>query len=122
MKVCISISLLFWGIFNLMIMTGCPDYITITYENQTSQPIQVDILNISPDSSVTPDLTWDPDYKYTIDVGQSMNFSTGIPKRRVTIYKYAIVAVNDLNENVFSKIYTWDELNNLNWTIVIKPE
>jgi hypothetical protein len=30
--------------------------------------------------------------------------------------------MNDKNEVVFSKVYTWDELNDMDWKVVIKRQ
>jgi hypothetical protein len=122
MKIRISLCLLIFVIFTSIFMTGCPDYVPITFENQTSRPIQADIWNVSLDYSDTPKITWDPNYENSIDVGQSKKFGSKIPTERVTRTKFVVAAVNDLNQVVFSKIYKWDELKDLNWTIVIKPE
>ena len=108
---------------------GCPlipwgePYDAVTFENQTPFPIKVDIRSVSLDYSGTPSLTWDAPV-VVIEAGRSQDLVAPLQQddREIgSMYKYAVAAVTETNEVVFSRVFTWDELDDMDWIIVIPP-
>lgn len=103
-------------------IVSCEPYQTITLVNKTLSPIKVDIRAVSLDYSDTPFLTWN----FPADVikpGETQSLiypiyndrSMGVKK------KYPITAIIETNQIVFYKIFTWDELHDMGWRVVISP-
>jgi hypothetical protein len=116
--------LLLLGVLLMIFATGCEPYRTLIFENQTSRPIQTHVGVVSLEYSGTPNnITWNIGYKDAIvDEGKSKELITSVRTGRTVTFKYAVVAVNSDNEIVYSKIFTWDELHDMDWKIVItKP-
>ena len=105
-----------------MFAVGCEPYKGVVFTNNTSFPIQVDAIPISLDYEGKTSLLWSSSV-LAIEVGQSQEFLVPIYKGRKagTLKKYVIIAIDEENEVVFNRIYTWDELNDMNWTVVITP-
>jgi hypothetical protein len=119
------ILLLLSGVVVLLFNTGCEPYRSLTFENQTSYPIQVNVFPRSLNSSDIPSFTWDSNNKEIIvDVEQSKKFVSTVRDEKEAKYnvKYAIVAINDKNEVVFSKFFTWNELYEMDWKVIIKTQ
>jgi len=104
----------------LIVATACEPYQTITFENDTSYQIQPDVYRVPLDYSGTPKPTWDDNYKEgKIDIGQSKKLVTQVPDGRAVTMKFAVIAVNSNNDIVYSKVFTWDELHDMGWKVVI---
>jgi hypothetical protein len=105
----------------ILFISGCEPYQSITFENQISIPIKFDISVVSVDYSGQPNINWNSTHDI-LNVGETKKYVTSVPdtRRGGINYKYAVVAVSETNEIVFSQIYTWDELNDMDWIIAIK--
>jgi hypothetical protein len=116
-RVCLTISLLV-----LLVASGCESYQKLTINNSTSFSIQVDIRDVSLNYSGTPNFIWDVQSKI-IQPGLSLKYIATISKdRSIGIKsKYIVMAINETNEIMFYKIFTWDELHEMGWRVVISP-
>jgi hypothetical protein len=109
------------GLFIPLFFTACDDYQSITFDNQTA-------FSVKPDLSVVPaDFSGDLGSTYTdpgviIEKGQKKRLIEPIPKTRKAgiLSKYVVVAVNEKEEVIFSIMFTWDELYDMGWKIIIK--
>jgi len=117
-KVCFIVI----GLILVLFAAGCDPYQVITVDNQASYPIKVDIRSVDLDYSGTPSLTWDAP-AVLIEAGKSQGAVAPIWDDRTvgSMNKYVVIAVTQTNEVVFSRVFTWDELHDMNWTIVIPP-
>jgi hypothetical protein len=70
-----------------------------------------------------PKRTW-KDSGSVISTGESKTLLEDVPPTRNggIGYKYIVVAVSEANEINFSKTYTWDELHNANWIVIITTQ
>lgn len=115
-------SLLLTILLLSLFVVACEPYKIITFVNKTSSPIEINVINAPLNYSGTPKYAWDVQDKI-IEPGTSQNLvvsmyddrSMGIKK------KYPIIAITETNQVVFYKIFTWDELHDLNWKVEIKP-
>ena len=101
---------------------GCdPFSVIITFDNQTQYSVQVMIKPVSLDYAGTPILKW-KETDVVIKTGQSQKFVTSVPDDEESGLrnKYIAVAVADTGKVVFSKLYTWDELHDADWKVVIE--
>ncbi len=59
-----------------------------------------------------------------IPSGGERRFTTLIhPERSLgTSFKYIIFALNEAREVVYQRTYSWDELNEMGWKVVIEPQ
>jgi hypothetical protein len=102
--------------------TGCEPYQAITFENKNTVPVKVILYPVPQDYTGNPTRTWN-DPGDVIGAGESKKFVTQVSDTRVTREKYVVIAVFETNEVALSKIFTWDELHDMDWTIVIlSPE
>ena len=107
------------GLILVLLVAGCEPWLTITIDNRTSFPIQVDIRPVPLDYSDTPSLTWHNDY-VVIQPGKSQAFRAIQNDRYVgSMNKYVVIAVTQTNEVVFSRVFTWDELHDMGWRVEI---
>jgi len=106
-----------------LLATGCEYYQAVTYDNQTTSPVKVSLYKVPLDYTIIPRRTWN-DTGILLDAGISETYGTQIPENRKygILYKYAAIAITDTNEIIISKIYTWDELHDANWTVVIATQ
>jgi hypothetical protein len=116
-----------WKIHILFLITlitpfaaGCEPYQAITFDNRTSTTVKVYLDRVPLDYTGIPSRTW-KDPGDIIGAGESKKFVTWVPdtRRSGLNYKYTIVAVTEQNEIVLSKVFTWDELHDMDWTVVI---
>lgn len=110
------------GLLFSLLATSCDSWQSITFVNQTPFPIKVDTRSVSLDYSDPPQrFTYDAPV-LPIETGKSQRFLTPVSVGRSTgaKRKYTVVAVNEANEVLFSKVFTWDELHDMNWRVVIK--
>ncbi len=119
LRICLVVTILPLVLFAI----GCERWQAITYVNQTPSTVKVDLSLVTPDYTDTPTLTWN-DRGVVIGVGESKKYLTPVPDSREggIRYKYTVVAVTEKNEVVFSKVFTWDELHDMNWTVGIKAQ
>jgi hypothetical protein len=96
-------------------------YQSITFENRTVLPVKVILYRVSLDYDSNPTQTWNESGD-VIYAGESKTLVTQVPNvRRGGLYhKYAMVAVTEDNEILLSKVYTWDELHDLDWRVIIE--
>jgi hypothetical protein len=107
------------GLVSILFVTGCDPYQIVSFNNQTSFLIQVDIDSVPLDYQGTPEFYYLPGE--FINPGESKSYVTTIwPDRRGGIdSKYPASALNKAGEVIFYRVFTWDELNDMDWTIVI---
>ncbi len=107
----------------VLLFTGCDSYQVIILENRTTSPIKADIRSEPLDYSGTPNLTWDAPVP-VIEIGKSQGLTAPIQKSRLVGVKrkYPIIAIIETGEVVFSKIFTWDELHDMGWRVVISQQ
>jgi hypothetical protein len=115
--VCISLLLM------CFISSGCEPYKSITINNNTSFPVQVDIINLPTEYSAIPNFIWDSQ-NVIIQPGSSQEYIALISQDRSigNKSKYTVIAINDANINLFFHVYTWDELNEMGWRVVISQQ
>ncbi len=93
----------------------------IVYKNETSSPVTIDLSVVPLNYNDTPTLSWNGS-GVVIGVGEAKEYLTPVSdsKKSSTRQKYTVIAVTETNDVVFSKIFTWDELHDMGWTVVIK--
>jgi hypothetical protein len=89
----------------------------ITFKNDTLSAIQADAVPVQKDWDGKAIFKWRSSV-LSIEPSQTQAFVTSVSPARDST-KYLIQAVNQNNELVFSKIYTWDELHDSGWRVVI---
>jgi len=106
-----------------LLSIGCEPYQTITYENQTVLPVKVILYRVALDYTVIPKMNWN-DPGDVIGSGESKTYVTNVPNKRNggIGYHYAVTGVTETGVVVISKIYTWDELHDANWRVMISAQ
>jgi hypothetical protein len=106
-----------------LLSIGCEPYQAIAYKNGTTLPVKAILYSVSLDYTGTPNRTWN-DPGTMLNAGESKTLVTGVSNKRAggIGYKYIAIAITETNEVIFSKIYTWDELHNANWKVVITTQ
>jgi hypothetical protein len=117
-----SICFLFIGLSLVLFVAGCDPYQVITFDNLTSFPIQVDMKSVPLDYQGTPQFNFATGD--VIKAGESKKYVAPVQNDRTvgTTRKYPVEAVDERAEVVFSRIFTWDELHDLEWIVVIVAE
>jgi hypothetical protein len=118
---CSSQIVLLGGIALLLFsfLTACERPLqTITYENDTQSTIQTNAVPVQKDWNGQATFKWDG-YGVNIKPGQTQAFVTSVSPVR-TPAKYLVQAIDQNNKLVFSKIFTWDELHDSGWKVIIK--
>lgn len=112
-----------FGLCLLLFTCSCDDYQGVTFENQTPYIIQVDIRPVPLDYQDTQSFAWNTQID-VLKVGESKKFVAPIQKSRSVgvSKKYTVVAGTETNEIVYYKIFTWDELYDINWYIEITQD
>lgn len=107
------------GALLVLFAVGCDPLQAVTFDNQAPIDVKLDIRTVPLDYSGNPRLNWN-DPGVIINAFQSKTIA-GVRKTREGggRYKYSVIAVTETNEVVFFKIFTWDELHDMNWTVVI---
>ena len=122
-----SLVLLLVGVFisfGIIASGGCERWQTVTFQNNTPYPIKIVLL---PGSLDYPPTTLGATYFYEdakvkpIEPGQAYKGKTTIYARRnIGIrFRYSIYAMSEAEGVVFSKVYTWDELHDMGWRVII---
>ena len=111
------------GLALVLFITGCDPYQVITFENQTSFPTKADIKSVPPDYFDTPRPNWYVPVK-VIEAGEYLRIGSSFRDDRTigTKRKYPVIAVTEMGEVVFYRIFTWDELHDMTWRVVIKAQ
>ncbi len=106
-----------------LLLDGCDPGTTVTEENLTSVPVKTDYRAVRVDYSGPVDLRDLTINQSVIQPGQEMRSTTLIhPKSRFgSREKYVFYAVTLSGEVVYQRTFTWDELNDLGWKVVIEP-
>ena len=104
-------------------IAGCEPYQSLTFENRAATPVNVTIAKVPLDYTENLSGTWD-DPNLILKPGELKKTVTDVPdNRRGGIRsKYIVLAVTETNAVVFYKIYTWDELREMEWTVVIEEK
>jgi hypothetical protein len=103
----------------LSFLTGCDSYQVITFDNQTSFPIQAAVLSVPLDYQGTPQFEYvQNDF---IQTGEYKKYMTSVQKSKSmgSRRKYPCQAINDKNEVIFFNTFTWNELHDMGWKVVI---
>lgn len=126
-KGCLLVAIISLGfiVFWVLLMFAMDEHWqAITFENHTETSIKVDTRGVPLDFTGPP-----PSFTYDIDVvpinaGESKKFGTTVPDGRSTgvTRKYSVVAVNEANELVFFKVFTWDELHDSDWKVTVTQQ
>lgn len=106
------------SLFGLLAI-GCEPYQVITFENRTTAPVKFIISAFPRDYTGNLTRTWN-DPGDTLGAGESKKFVTDVPNTKVTYEKFVVIAVSEKDVVVFSRIFTWDELHEANWKVVIQ--
>lgn len=116
----IYIYLLITGLLTILIFSGCDNYQTIIYDNQTKSIIKPFLGVVSRNYSGNPNQEY-VDPKVTVEPGQSRKFTEPISRTRDNgdLRKYVVVIKNEKDDIIFSRVFTWDELHDMNWRIII---
>jgi hypothetical protein len=105
----------------------------VAYENRTGLPIRAHLLQVDLQADLDDYQYGYSRYRYAggeIQTGRTKGFSYyGIPfhdSEQGSRYKYRVIAVeeNDPQEDMnllFRRLFTWDELNDAGWHVVIDP-
>jgi hypothetical protein len=104
----------------VILFSSCEQFQAITYVNKTSITVKVYLGTVPLSYTGTPTRSWNQPGDI-IEASVSKELLTQVPptKDAGTLNKYAIVAVTETNEVVLSKVFTWDELHDMDWTVVI---
>ncbi len=108
-----------------LLSLGCPlgdDGTIITLKNQTSIPVKVDISWVTQESTNLPSvLPYETNKNRILMPGVIDGIGTGIePQREQGIdFKYYITVITEAGE-LWQKVFTWDELDKMDWTITIE--
>lgn len=115
-------SLLFVILIFPLVCVGCDDYQIITFDNQTENPIQVDIKSVPLDYQDTPAFDYPQDD--VIQASESKKYVAPVWDDRTigSERKYPVEAVNIEGEVVFYRVFTWDELRDMGWRIIIETQ
>ena len=119
-----TVSVVIVGLLFGLLATSCDNWQSITFDNQTLSLIKVDIRSVPLDYVGAPrSFTYDAQV-VPIEPRESKKFLTSIPIGRSggVMKRYSIVAVAETNETVLYKVFTWDELHDMNWTVVITAQ
>jgi len=102
---------------------GCDSYQVITFENRTSSAVKVDLRQVPLDYVGIPELSYSDPRLSPIPAGETERAVTSVRKEREIgrKSKYAVVAAAETHEVVYSHVFTWDELHDLGWKILIEP-
>jgi len=101
-------------------ITACEPYKALTYRNETPVPVNVITYTVPSDFSNVPKPNWN-DPGDVINAGESKKMVTPVSNVRADYYKWVTTAVAENGTIFLSKIYTWDELHSMNFTILIEP-
>ena len=103
---------------------SCKPYRSINVVNQTPFPIQTEMWSVPLDYMGPVTIKWN-DTAIVIEPGKSQNFATTVykdkPKPDIK-RKYAMAAVIETNRVIFSRYYTWDELHDTDWKVIIMAQ
>jgi hypothetical protein len=118
-------SLMRWGTALVialvsLLTSGCLRFSQLTYKNEIASPPKVVEYMVPLNYADIPKRTWN-DAGDLVNAGSSLTLSTDISAKRSNgiNYKYVVIAVTEAKGTVFSKFYTWDELNDAKWTVII---
>jgi hypothetical protein len=114
------ILLLITGLLVILFLSGCDNYQTIIYDNQTQSIIKPFFGKVSKNFYGNPEQEY-TDPKIIVEAGQSKRFVEPISETKDNgdLYNYVVVVKNGKDETVFSRMFTWDELYNMDWRIII---
>jgi len=97
----------------------------VTVENRTSVSIKVDIRDVELDYTGTPDVKpYAKNRNPVVLPGEVIELWTVIdPERGFGIrLKYFVAVITESDTILWQRIFTWDELNDMNWTLIIEPQ
>ena len=116
----VRVSLVAGALLVLFLVGACDSWQAITFVNHASSRVKVDLRAVPLDYSGTPTLRWD-DAGDIIEAGQSKQLLTPVQRSREsrTRLKYTMVAVTEDNEVVLARVFTWDELHDAEWRVII---
>jgi len=106
----------------------CPvgDYgMTVNVENRTSVPVKVDIWEVDLDYTGTPYVeSYAKSEAPVVLPGEVIKFYTLIPpgRKQGIREKYPVTVITESDTILLQRFFTWDELNEMNWTIIIEPQ
>ena len=115
----LKVQVIFIVVLIIIFFAGCDTYQSITFYNETSSSIQVDIVSVPLDFQGIPKFTYPSDD--IIKPGESKTYITFVRRGRTVgiLSKHPVEAITESGEVIFSKTFTWDELRNMGWRVVI---
>ena len=98
---------------------------TVTVENRTSVPVKMDVWDFDLDYTGTPGAI--PYAKLEIPPmlpGEVEKIYTLIPpgRKQGIKQKYLFTAITESDTILLQQFFTWDELDAMNWTLMIEPQ
>jgi hypothetical protein len=108
------------GFLVAFLAAGCDPWQAITYVNQMPEEVKVALRGVPMDYAAIPTLRW-ADPGDILEAGQSKRMLTSVSTARNERLKYTVVAVTETNEIVLARIFTWDELHDSGWKVIITP-
>lgn len=100
------------------------DATAVIVHNDTSVSVKVDILVVPLDNNGTDIFSYQENSMSPISPGEDRRILTLIdPERKYGIQgKILVAAVAESEEVVYQRLFTWDELNSMEWRVVIEPQ
>jgi hypothetical protein len=115
----ISVIVLIINIWFLAVSTSCePDRQPYTIQNNTGTPIEVWDFIVSDNNSAHRSPVWVSNTDMIIDPGQTRTF-IGSVRNYQSAGNYIICAITDNSDVIYSHYFTWNELRDMGWRVVI---
>ena len=111
-------------LLGIPLFVACDPATPITFENRMGMPIIADYQGVTLYySGAATSVIGRVKNPLVIQPGATQQLSTSIhPKREYGAReKYIMYAENEVGEIVYQRTFTWDELNDLGWKVVIEP-
>ena len=97
----------------------------VILENRTSVSVKVDIRKVKLDYTGVPDVEpYAKNGNPVVPPGETLEMSTLIyPGREIgSKYKYFVTVITESDTILWQQVFTWDELDAMDWTIIIESQ
>ena len=108
----ILLILMIMALLILLMTSGCDPGSYLTVDNRTDQTVEIFIENLN-HVDVPP--------RQVVNFGTMEIWPESDPPWGTEDYKYLIEAKTKQGEIIYSEEFTWQELDGMDWTIVIPP-
>lgn len=114
--------LLIVSIIAVLLTASCEPYQVITVENQTSLPIKAEIWDVPLDYTGTPYLSYRDSRRKPVSPGESRKYAARVSRDRIlgSQWKYVVVCADETTAIVYSRVFAWDELQDMGWRIEVE--